>query len=43
MVNVDTLLDLDNTPIIEQGDVSSIDNNNLTRLVDLQNINERSF
>ncbi|MGP1953889.1 MAG: hypothetical protein ACTS8R_02620 [Arsenophonus sp. NC-QC1-MAG3] len=40
MVHIDTILDLDNTPVIQKGDIPNIDNNNLTRLIDLQNINE---
>ncbi|MGP1953611.1 MAG: hypothetical protein ACTS8R_00985 [Arsenophonus sp. NC-QC1-MAG3] len=43
MVNINTILDLDNTHIIQKGDIPNIDNNNLTRLIDLQNINEYIF
>ncbi len=43
MINIYTILDLDNTPIIQKGDIPNIDNNNLTCLIDLQNINEHIF
>ncbi|WGM00528.1 AAA family ATPase [Arsenophonus nasoniae] len=43
VVDVDTLLASDNTPVIEQVDLPKPDNDDLTRLVDLQNINEQTF
>lgn len=43
VVDVDTLLASDNTPVIEHIDVPKLDNDDLTRLVDLQNINDQTF
>ncbi|WP_339053785.1 AAA family ATPase [Arsenophonus endosymbiont of Crataerina pallida] len=43
VVDVDTLLASDNTPVIEHIDVPKSDNDDLTRLVDLQNINDQTF
>ncbi|HGJ5854918.1 VapE domain-containing protein [Arsenophonus nasoniae] len=43
VVDVDTLLASDNTPVIEQVDLPTPDNDDLTRLVDLQNINDQTF
>jgi hypothetical protein len=43
VVDVDTLLASDNTPVIEQCDLPKPDNDDLTRLVDLQNINDQTF
>lgn len=43
VIDVDTLLASDNTPVIEQVDLSTPDNDDLTRLVDLQNINAQTF
>jgi len=43
VIDVDTLLASDNTPVIEQVDLSTPDNDDLTRLVDLQNINDQTF
>ncbi|HGJ5863895.1 MAG TPA: ATPase, partial [Arsenophonus nasoniae] len=43
VVDVDTLLASDNTPVIKQVDLPKPDNDDLTRLVDLQNINEQTF
>ncbi|ASX26120.1 virulence-associated E family protein [Candidatus Williamhamiltonella defendens] len=43
VVDVDTLLASDNTPVIEHTDVPKPYNDNLTRLVDLQNIDAQTF
>lgn len=43
VVDVDTLLASDNTPVIERVDLPKPDNDDLTRLVDLQNINDQTF
>ncbi|WP_339053080.1 VapE domain-containing protein [Arsenophonus endosymbiont of Crataerina pallida] len=43
VVDVATLLASDNTPVIEQVDLPKPDNDDLTRLVDLQNINDQTF
>lgn len=43
VIDVDTLLASDNTPVIEHADVPKTADDDLTRLVDLQNINDQTF